>query len=112
MASNTCSPCLPSGVLLTQADSKHLFAAVLTSSQTARGGHYLKQHLHTEVQAQIRKNGGDVPAAMSAALATLNKAFQNLHPFNKHVLEGVRLAVAWVDLTSSKLYLSSNGECR
>ena len=95
-----------------QVDSKHMFAAVLTSKTSARGGHYLRQHLHTEVLAQIRQQNGSVPAALRASLDVLNKGFRNLHPFNPDVLEGVRLAAAYVDFAANRLHIISNGACR
>ena len=99
-------------IAVSQVDSKHMFAAVLTSKATARGGHYLRQHLHTEVLAQIRQQDGSVPAALRASLEVLNKGFRNLHPFNPDVLEGVRLAAAYVDFATNRLHIISNGACR
>ena len=49
---------------------------------------------------------------VQAAIQSLNKDFVNLHPFNQNLLEGVSIAVAYVDFASSKLHLASNGSCR
>lgn len=95
-----------------QADSKHLFAAVFTQSTTARGGHYLRQHLHMELLDQMRKHKNDLASALQAAIQGLNKDFTNLHPFNHNLLEGVEMAVAYVDFATSKLHVASNGSCR
>ena len=99
-------------IAVLQVDSKHMFAVVLTSKASARGSHYLRQHLHTEVLAQIRQQNGSVPAALRASLDGLNKGFRNLHPFNPDVLEGVRLAVVYIDFAAHRLHIISNGACR
>lgn len=95
-----------------QADSKHLFAAVLTQSSTARGGHYLRQHLHMELLDQMRRHKHDWAIALQAAIQGLNKDFTNLHPFNQNLLDGVEMVVAYVDFATSKLHIASNGCCR
>ena len=99
-------------VLDLQADDKHLFAASVTSKTSSRGGHYLRQHIHMELLAQIKQHGGDVAKAIQAAVAHLNKTFRNLHPFNLDILEGVQVSLAYLDFASQKLYVASNGGCR
>ncbi len=47
-----------------QADSRHLFAAVLTQAATVRGGNYLRQHLHMELLDQMRRHKNDLAAAL------------------------------------------------
>ena len=49
---------------------------------------------------------------VQAAIQSLNKDFTNLHPFNQNLLDGVSIAVAYVDFASSKLHVASNGSCR
>ena len=51
-------------------------------------------------------------ACVQAAIQTLNKDFVSLHPFNQNLLDGVSIAVAYVDFASSKLHVASNGACR
>ena len=81
-----------------QAEGHTLLAAMLSCKPSAQGGRYLQRMLGREVGAQLRGRCGDAPAALAGALAALDQAFRNLHPFNGPVLEGVRVAIALVDL--------------
>lgn len=85
-------------LLVLQAEGHHVLAAMLSCKPSAQGGRYLQRMLAREVLAQLRGRDGDAPAALAGALAALDQAFRNLHPFNGPVLEGVRIAVAFVDL--------------
>ncbi len=67
-------------------------------------GRYLQRNLHREVLEQVA-GLGRVDAALPAALAALNRAYRNLHPFNGPVLEGVLVAAAYLDLRSRALHL-------
>ena len=98
--------------IVLQANGKHIFAAVLTQSRVARGAFYLRQHLYMELLDQLNKLKGDLHSALRIALDTLNKDFQNLHPANHHILEGVELAAAFLEFKTGKLYIASNGNCR
>jgi hypothetical protein len=73
---------------------------VLTCQPSAQGGRYLQRTLAKELQSQIRQHGGDVKAALPAALSALNQAYRNLHPFNGPVLENVQAAIVYADLRS------------
>ena len=95
-----------------QANSQHTFAAVFTQARSARGGLYLRQHLYMELQAQISKKKGNLPAALHAALDILNDDYLNLNPSSRHILEGVEMAVAYWDIKTGLLYVLSNGNCR
>ena len=81
-----------------QTEGQHMLAAMLSCKPSAQGGRYLQRMLAGEVMAQLRGRQGDAPAALAGALAALDQAFRNLHPFNGPVREGVRIAVALVDL--------------
>lgn len=83
-----------------QADKQHILAAVMTCQPSSQGGRYLQRMLVRELQVQIRKQGGDVRAAIPASLQALDFAYKDLHPFNGPVLEGVSLALAYTDLKS------------
>lgn len=83
-----------------QADKQHILAAVLTCQPSAQGGRYLQRTLAKELQSQIRQHGGDVKAALPAALSALNQAYRNMHPFNGLVLENVQAAIVYADLRS------------
>jgi len=88
-----------------QADAAHLFAAVLTFGLDSQpNGRYLQRNLHREVAEQVAGLGA-VDAALPAALAALNRAYRNLHPFNGPVLEGVLVAAAYLDQRSRVLHL-------
>lgn len=96
-----------------QEGGDHLFSAIFkSSSPTARGGNYLRQHLYEELLAQQRKSPADLVSALHNSIAELNKGFQSLHPFNLDVLQGLRVVVAFVDFKSQKLLVASNGGCR
>ena len=82
---------------LVQADKQHVFAAVISCNPTAQGGRYLQRHIQRELQSQIRQHGGNVQAALPAALRALNQAFRDMHPFNGSVFEGVRISLAYID---------------
>lgn len=76
---------------------------------TARGQSYLSRNLFREVQTQIKAADGDLARAFLAAMSTLDQAFRRIHPFNGPVLEGVRIAAAYLDAASSTVHLASNG---
>lgn len=82
---------------LAQADKHHIFAAVISCIPTAQGGRYLQRHIQRELQGQLRQHGGNVQAALPAALRALNQAFRDMHPFNGSVFEGVKMTLAYVD---------------
>ena len=92
------TPSLQSGSRCAQAEGQHVLAAMLSCKPSAQGGRYLQRMLAREVLAQLRGRDGDAPAALAGALAALDQAFRSLHPFNGPILEGVRIAVALVDL--------------
>ena len=88
-----------------QTDQAHAFAAVLTFDVEAQpNARYLQRNLHREVREHVAGTG-DVAAALPAALAALDRAYRNLHPFNGPVLAGVRVAAAYVDLRARTLHL-------
>ena len=91
------NPCLP----MLQADKHHILAAVISCSPTAQGGRYVQRHLHRELQHQLKQKGGNAQAALPATLSALDEAFRDMHPFNGHVLEGVKLTVAYTDAKSN-----------
>lgn len=95
-----------------QANGKHIFAAVFTQARPARGGLYLRQHLYNETLAQITKQGGKVLTSLQAALDILNADYRNLNPASSHVIEGVEIAVAFLDFKTGLLHVFSNGSCR
>jgi hypothetical protein len=98
-AINTCLAVLFHHVLfLPQADKQHILAAVMSCKPSAQGGRYLQRMMQKELAAQLKHRDGDVHAALPGMLAALNSAFRNLHPFNGPVLDGVRIALAYVDL--------------
>ena len=82
---------------LAQADKHHVFAAVISCIPTAQGGRYLQRHIQRELQSQLRQHGGNVQAALPAALRALNQAFRDMHPFNGSVFEGVKMTLAYID---------------
>lgn len=91
-------PLLTICIMRMQADRHHVLAAVMSCSPSAQGGRYLQRMLAKELAAQLKYQDGDVQAALPGALAALNTAFRNLHPFNGPVLDGVRIALAYMDL--------------
>lgn len=91
--------------------TKHLFAAVITSSRSAQGGNYLRRNMHRELMHQMAADG-DVHKAIRAAIFALDRDWRDMHPFNRNVLEGVSLSAAYIDLSSNTLYLASTGACR
>ena len=99
-------------LLYAQANGKHLFAAVFTQAKSTRGGLYLRQHLYSELLAQLTKQKGDVPAALHVAVDVLNSDYQSLNPASHHILQGLEMAVAFLEFKSSLLYVWSNGNCR
>ncbi len=82
---------------LLQADKHHILAAVISCSPTAQGGRYLQRHLQRELHHQLKQNGGNAQAALPATLRALDEAFRDMHPFNGHVCEGVKLTLAYID---------------
>ena len=99
-------------LLVVQVDSAHSFAAVLTCNFAAQGGRYLQRNFHKILQQHIKARGGDVPAAFRSALDATNAAFRGLHPFNTGVLEGVRLAAAYIDHGQKLVHLAANEGCQ
>ena len=92
-------------VRILHADCFGLLAAVLTFGPEAQpNGRYLQRNLQHEVLEQAAGTG-DAAAAVPAAIAALNSAYRNLHPFNGPVLEGVLVAVAYVDLREQTLHM-------
>ena len=81
----------------------------MTASPTARGHSYLNRNLTREVQTQAQKAGGDMAQAFLAAVSALDTAFRRIHPFNGPVLEGVRIAAAYLDASTNTVHLASNG---
>ena len=75
-----------------------MLAAVMSCNLSAQGGRYLQRMLARELAAQLKYRDGDVQAVLPGALAALDTAFRNLHPFNGPVLDGVRIALAYMDL--------------
>lgn len=90
---------------------KHLFAAVISASKTARGGNFLRRNMHRELMHQISAVG-DVHKAIRAAIFSLDRMWRDMHPFNRNVLDGVSLSAAYVDLSTNTLFLASTGACR
>lgn len=82
---------------LLQADRHHILAAVISCSPTAQGGRYLQRHLQRVLQHQLKQHGGNAQAALPATLHALDEAFRDMHPFNGHVCEGVKLTLAYID---------------
>lgn len=90
---------------------KHLFAAVISTDRTARGGNFLRRNMYRELLHQI-KAVGEVHKAIRAAIFSLDRTWRDMHPFNKNVLDGVSLSAAYVDLSTNTLFLASTGCCR
>ena len=95
-----------------QANGKHVFAAVFTQAKSTRGGLYLRQHLYSELLSQLTRHKGDVSAALQAAVDILDSDFRNLNPASQHILQGLEMAVAFLDFKASLLHVWSNGSCR
>lgn len=102
----------PSDSSCVQANGKHIFAAVFTQAKSTRGGLYLRQHLYSELLSQLTKQKGDVSVALQAAVDVLDADYRSLNPASHHILQGLEMAVAFLDFKSSLLYIWSNGSCR
>lgn len=94
---------------LLQVDDSHAFAVVLNADFTARGASYLSRNLAREIRSQVQAAKGDLSLAFLTAISVMDRAFRRIHPFNGPVLEGVRIAAAYIDTTTNTLHLASNG---
>ena len=92
-----------------QVDGKHAFTVVMNADFSARGASYLSRKLFREVHTQIQASEGNLAHAFRTAVTVLDSAFRRIHPFNGPVLEGVRIAAAYVDAQTGTVHLASNG---
>lgn len=94
---------------LLEVDGKHAFSVVMNADFTARGASYLSRNLLREVRSQIQAYSGNLAQAFLSAISVLDKNFRRIHPFNGPVLEGVRIAAAYIDVPTNAVHLASNG---
>lgn len=90
----------------------HVFAAVLTSERYAHGGEHLRRNLYREVTQQLKLTPIDPLAALKTSLIALDVKFRALHHYNANVLSGTQITAAYLDLSTNKLHVISNGGCR
>ncbi len=95
-----------------QVDSRHAFAAVLSSKHAPQAASYLQRHLHKEMVRQLKVHHDDVLQTLRAALTALDQGFRHLHPFNSSILDSVDMATLWLDFASRTAYMGSKGQCQ
>lgn len=101
--------------LVVQVEKEYVVAAVLTALEEGTVARdYLKKNLSRELQRSRQQHPGDPEAALLALRENMLKHFRDKHPFapSGSALDRVQAVLAFLDLSTGKLYLSGTGGAR
>ena len=96
-------------------EKEYVLAAVLTALEEGTVARdYLKKNLSRELQRSRQQHPGDPVAALLALRENMLKHFRDKHPFapSGSALDRVQAVLAFLDLSTGKLYLSGTGGAR